>query len=173
MSGRTQGAQYSSIVTAARPTVKTLSYRRKASVVARRAAMLASRSPAASSQSRSDSPRVVLAQISPSTDVRPFLRQVRQSLDGNLLHYTDRIRLLAQAERVGIARFEANMLIATVQHTAQSQRAARDEPTPTSTPHVASAPHNSRFARIFILTSVLLTAEFLAVRMLVHAITGV
>jgi hypothetical protein len=167
------GTQYSWLVTAARATVRTLSYRRKVSVVARRAAMLASRSPVSSAQSRPESARVVLAQITPSTDARPFLRQIRQSLDGSLLHYTDRMRLLAHADRMGIARFEANMLIATVQHSAQTQRAARAEPTPASAPHAPSAPHNSRFARIFIFTSVLLTAEFLAVRMLVHAIAGI
>ena len=141
--------------------------RRKPSVVARRAALLASQS-AATTSTFIDSPRVVLAQITPSTDARPFLRQVRQTLDGNLLHYTDRMRLLADADRMGIARFEANLLIATVQHRAHTEPSQSTTP-----PALVATPHGSRIARIVVLTSFLVTAEFLAVRMVVHAIAGV
>jgi hypothetical protein len=139
-------------------------------VVARRAALLATQSPSGRLSSQSEFPRIVVAQISPSTDARPFLRQVRQTLDGNLLHYTDRMRLLADADRMGIARFEANMLIATVQHRAQTEPMQSSKP---PTANEAKESRGSRVTRIILLTSVLLTAEFLAVRMLVHAIAGV
>jgi hypothetical protein len=96
-------------------------------------------------------------------DARPFLNQVRGSLDGNILHYSERLRLIRVADRMGIARFEANLLIATVQHRTQQQLAPVPATTTSPTPR-------SRTARIVVLTCALLTAEFFLLRMLIHAL---
>jgi hypothetical protein len=45
-----------------------------------------------------------------------FLQLVFDHLDGSLLRYSVRTRLIRQAERMGIGRFDANLLIATAQH---------------------------------------------------------
>jgi hypothetical protein len=58
----------------------------------------------------------ILEQLTPDIDPRPFLAEVRENLDDGTLHYSDRIRLLQSAQRYGIGRFEANLLIAVVQH---------------------------------------------------------
>jgi hypothetical protein len=48
-----------------------------------------------------------------------FTALVRQHLHGPVLYYTDRQSLLAAAGRLGIGRFEANLIIAAVQHRAE------------------------------------------------------
>ncbi len=45
-----------------------------------------------------------------------FADHVERALDGRILRYSARLRLLRHAERQGIDRFEANLVIATVQH---------------------------------------------------------
>lgn len=51
-----------------------------------------------------------------------FAQLVTQELDGPVLRYSKRQALLREAERRGIGRFEANLIIAAVQH--QSDRPA-------------------------------------------------
>ncbi len=51
-----------------------------------------------------------------------FARQVSQSLEYGVLRYSLRRKLLAQALAHGLERFEANLIIASVQH--QSERRA-------------------------------------------------
>jgi hypothetical protein len=41
---------------------------------------------------------------------------VEKALDGPVLRYSKRLELLRRAKRMGIGRFEANLVIATVQH---------------------------------------------------------
>lgn len=53
---------------------------------------------------------------SPDGLARRFAEQVLASLDGPVLRYARRQELLRQAERLGIGRFEANLLIAAVLH---------------------------------------------------------
>jgi hypothetical protein len=61
-----------------------------------------------------------------------FAELVAHSLEGPILRYSNRQALLAEAERRGISRFEANLIIAAVQH--QSDRAPRpSRPTPEKT----------------------------------------
>jgi hypothetical protein len=52
-----------------------------------------------------------------------FAQLVAQELEGPVLRYSKRQELLREAERRGIGRFEANLIIAAVQH--QSDRPAR------------------------------------------------
>ncbi|HSI34698.1 MAG: hypothetical protein ACAI43_18020 [Phycisphaerae bacterium] len=43
-----------------------------------------------------------------------FAHHVRASLAGPILRYEDRLKLLRQAEKLGVGRFEANLVIARV-----------------------------------------------------------
>ncbi len=45
-----------------------------------------------------------------------FARLVAEHLDGPVLRYSNRQALLKEAQRLGIGRFQANLIIATVQH---------------------------------------------------------
>jgi len=45
-----------------------------------------------------------------------FCDDVAAAMEGTVLRYSERSRLLKEARRVGIERFEANLLIAKVQH---------------------------------------------------------
>lgn len=47
-----------------------------------------------------------------------FAALVRERMDGPVLRYTHRTCLIRAAERHGIGRFEANLIIAAVQHEA-------------------------------------------------------
>ena len=55
---------------------------------------------------------------SPPAVVRGFARAVGDRLDGGVLRWDDRRDLIARARRLGIDRFEANLIIASVQHNA-------------------------------------------------------
>jgi len=55
------------------------------------------------------------AQPEPSK-ARAFAERVEAGLDGPVLRYTTRRKLIAEARRLGIGDFEANLLIAAVQH---------------------------------------------------------
>jgi hypothetical protein len=55
------------------------------------------------------------AQPEPSK-ARAFAERVEAGLDGPVLRYTTRRNLIAEARRLGIGDFEANLLIAAVQH---------------------------------------------------------
>jgi hypothetical protein len=57
-----------------------------------------------------------------------FAVLVGGAMEGDLLSYSARLRLLAAAAKLGIERFEANLIIAAVQHRARRlpvPRAAR------------------------------------------------
>lgn len=45
-----------------------------------------------------------------------FAQQVQTAMDGRVLRYSNRLHLLAEARRMGIGRFEANLIIAAIQH---------------------------------------------------------
>jgi hypothetical protein len=47
-----------------------------------------------------------------------FTRRADAELSGDVLNYSRRLELLDQADRLGIGRFEANLLIAEAQHRA-------------------------------------------------------
>jgi len=53
-----------------------------------------------------------------------FAGLVPQHLDGPVLCYEDRQSLLEAARRLGIGRFEANLIIAAVQHRAEGEHVA-------------------------------------------------
>jgi hypothetical protein len=48
-----------------------------------------------------------------------FATQVEYALDGQHLRYSKRLRLIKRAEELGIRRFDANLIIALVQHRAK------------------------------------------------------
>jgi hypothetical protein len=56
--------------------------------------------------------------------VDPFVELIRKSFDGQLVHYSTRLRLFREADRRGIGRFQANLLIAAVQHEQERNRPA-------------------------------------------------
>jgi hypothetical protein len=60
----------------------------------------------------------------PAGAARTFAALVRERMDGPVLRYSHRTRLLRAAERGGIGRFEANLIIAAVQHEAGTNRPA-------------------------------------------------
>lgn len=68
-----------------------------------------------------------LATLQPKADgpAGAFAQLVSQELDGPVLRYSKRQRLIREAERRGIGRFEANLIIAAVQH--QTDRPARPD----------------------------------------------
>lgn len=47
--------------------------------------------------------------------------EVEEAMDGPVLRYDERSRLLRRAQQLGLGRFEANLLIATVQHHRRGQ----------------------------------------------------
>lgn len=51
--------------------------------------------------------------------VRSFAQQVCDELDGRTLRYSARVKLLRDARRRGIRRFDANLIIASVQERVQ------------------------------------------------------
>jgi hypothetical protein len=53
-----------------------------------------------------------------------FAQLVRNYMEGPVLRYSHRARLIRQAENRGIGRFEANLIIAAVQHEVREGRAA-------------------------------------------------
>lgn len=61
--------------------------------------------------------------------VRRFAVEVLHRLDGGVLRYSERLRLLRLAQRLGIGRFEANLVIAVMEHRRRTMatpiRAAR------------------------------------------------
>jgi hypothetical protein len=63
-----------------------------------------------------------------------FTRQIEQTLDGQHLSYTHRLRLIKRAATLGIGRFDANLIIATVQHRAKPKPANTKAPFATKPP---------------------------------------
>jgi hypothetical protein len=60
-----------------------------------------------------------------------FVRQVEFALEGQHLGYTRRLRLIKAAANLGVRRFDANLIIALVQHRAKPVAAAvQTEPKP-------------------------------------------
>ena len=53
-----------------------------------------------------------------------FAHLVRERMDGPVLRYSHRTRLIRAAEQRGICRFEANLIIAAVQHEVAAVRPA-------------------------------------------------
>ena len=53
---------------------------------------------------------------------RGYAAHVATRVRGQILRYSDRLDLLRAAERLGINRFRANLIIATVQHEQRGER---------------------------------------------------
>jgi hypothetical protein len=64
-----------------------------------------------------------------STDRGPkeYARLVEREMDGTILRYSQRQRLIREGERRGLSRFEANLVIAVVEHRKNSQVKARPQ----------------------------------------------
>ena len=56
-----------------------------------------------------------------------FASLVEQRIGHGILRYSDRARLLSDARRLGIGRFYANLVIATLQHNADVEPISRNE----------------------------------------------
>ena len=76
-----------------------------------------------------------------------FAASVASQLDGPVLRYSSRLALLRDADQIGLGRFQANLLIAAVQHEAGGD-ATPGSPSPLRTPRL--------------LLPVLIACEFLA-----------
>jgi hypothetical protein len=61
---------------------------------------------------------------------RCFQQIVIDQLHGPLMRYSQRLALLRQAQRLGIGRFHANLIIATVQHRLRHIAEPADSPPP-------------------------------------------
>jgi hypothetical protein len=59
----------------------------------------------------------------PAQPAATFAQLVRDRMDGPVLRYSHRTALVREAEQRGIGRFEANLIIAAVQHEAGERRA--------------------------------------------------
>lgn len=73
---------------------------------------------------RDDSPLVV-----PPSQAATFAALVSERLEGRVLTYSRRLELLATAQDLGVGRFEANLIIAAVQHRLAAARTSI-EPAP-------------------------------------------
>lgn len=85
---------------------------------------------------RSQSAARDLAAHNPPMDISPatlFASRVENEVEGGLLRYSARLQLLKQAMAMGIERFEANLIIASVQNRHRAQIDDR-EPLPWSVP---------------------------------------
>ena len=60
----------------------------------------------------------------PAPSAATFAQLVRDRIDGSILRYSHRAQLIGEAEQRGIGRFEANLIIAAVQHEAGERRAS-------------------------------------------------
>jgi hypothetical protein len=69
----------------------------------------------------------------PAGAAHTFAEVVRERMDGPVLRYSHRTRLIQEAEERGIGRFEANLIIAAVQHRQRASRCEVDPAVPRST----------------------------------------
>ena len=69
--------------------------------------------------------RAIAPEPVPSAEngVRAFAQAVSTALEGPILRFSRRQQLIRQAEKLGIRRFDANLLIAAVQHRLGSENA--------------------------------------------------
>jgi hypothetical protein len=77
---------------------------------------------------QSDAQAGGLSPASGSDPLERFTQQIARSLAGPILPYSQRLALLKQAGRQGIERFEANLMIAAVQHRVASRTIATHVP---------------------------------------------
>ena len=77
-----------------------------------------SSSSAAVYQVRTRPHRVLPEEAAPADRSADFAEWVKGRLDGPVLRYSQRLRLLKEAERRGLGRFEANLVIAAVLYRA-------------------------------------------------------
>jgi hypothetical protein len=68
-----------------------------------------------------------------------FAARCRDAIEAGVLRYSRRKRLLAEAERRGIGRFDANLIIAAVQHRAQRTLVEPSRPSRIRTDWIAAA----------------------------------
>jgi hypothetical protein len=67
-------------------------------------------------------PPVATLPYAPPSRAEAFSREVAARMEGPLLRYAQRRRLFGIARRMGIGRFEANLVMAAVQHEATRGR---------------------------------------------------
>ena len=72
---------------------------------------------------------VVPIEAAPASPARAFAERVAGELDGPVVRYARRRSLLAEASRAGIGAFEANLIIAAVQHERRTTTISAQRPT--------------------------------------------
>jgi hypothetical protein len=77
---------------------------------------LADRQDAPAAGSSMEKPAVATGVVTRDRRASAFAEEVAARMDGPVLRYSQRRALLALARRVGVGRFEANLIIAAVQH---------------------------------------------------------
>jgi hypothetical protein len=77
--------------------------------------------------------RIVLSQ-SHVCRSQSFADRVRAEMDGPILRYSARQALLQRADSLGIGRFQANLIIAAIQHDVDGHRVVRQKAHPVSMP---------------------------------------
>ena len=91
-----------------------------------------------------------------ATTLRRFASEIAEACDGsNLIRYPHRQQLLRRAGQLNIRRFDANLLIAAVQHRSGLGRA---EVAPAAPAATRSCPNWVRFAGLFVVVQGLLLA---------------
>lgn len=74
----------------------------------------------------------------PLSAPREFARLVAEKMQAGLLRYSTRLSLLKQAKKMGIQRFDANLIIAAVQSRMPKQTAEESKPRRTWVPILAT-----------------------------------
>jgi hypothetical protein len=77
---------------------------------------LADRQDAADGRSAMETPAVATAVVTRDRRASAFAEEVVARMEGPVLRYSQRHALMAVARRTGVGRFEANLIIAAVQH---------------------------------------------------------
>ena len=86
---------------------------------------LADRQDAAAAGSAMETPAVATAVVTRDRRASGFAEEVAARMDGPVLRYTQRRALMAVARRAGVGRFEANLIIAAVQHRRVAEEGAQ------------------------------------------------
>jgi hypothetical protein len=82
----------------------------------------------------SSTPKPPAATTSPAGPAADFAAEVARRMDGPVLRQAQRRALLAYAARAGIGRFEANLIIAAVQHERRGESGLPQPTLPSSEP---------------------------------------
>jgi hypothetical protein len=110
-----------------------------------------------------DPHRVTVAAIAPPQQVSGahlLADRVEAAMDEDVLRYSKRMELLKEANRAGIGRFEANLIIAAVQHRTIAARAEARPIATTTIPPNSSKAWMTALALLFVQTLIVAAATW-------------